>query len=111
MTRPSSAADFGEEARIVYAQRVCAPPKSVNRAGHPKGHVTANMVLGHFAETKGPRPPGRNPAIQKIVWIFMRKNQDGFPIKNVGNDRVGERLFVVRPVVDSLEKCRTPFEC
>ena len=20
------------------------------------------MVLGHFAETKGPRPPGRNPA-------------------------------------------------
>ncbi|HBP86270.1 MAG TPA: hypothetical protein DD706_01070 [Nitrospiraceae bacterium] len=23
----------------------------------------ANMVLGPFAETKGPRPPGRHPAI------------------------------------------------
>jgi len=26
------------------------------------GHATANMDLGHFAETKRPRLPGRNPA-------------------------------------------------
>ena len=27
------------------------------------------MVLGPFAETKGPRLPGRNPATQKILVI------------------------------------------
>jgi hypothetical protein len=27
------------------------------------------MVLGPFAETKGPRLPGRNPAPQKIILI------------------------------------------
>ena len=31
---------------------------SVKRAGHPKGHATVNMVLGPFAETKGPRRTG-----------------------------------------------------
>jgi len=41
----------------------------------------------------------------------MWKNQDGFPIKTVGNDRVGKRLFVVRSVVDSLEKGDAPWEC
>jgi hypothetical protein len=25
------------------------------------------MVLGPFAETKGPRPPGRNPAKEKLL--------------------------------------------
>ncbi len=44
-------------------------------------------------------------------WLLTGKSQDGFPIKNVGNDRVGGRLIVVRPVVDSLEQCRAPFEC
>jgi hypothetical protein len=54
------------------------------------------MVLGPFAETKGPRLPGRNPATQKITLIrelgdtrairspasvfFTGKPQDGFPI-------------------------------
>jgi hypothetical protein len=65
----------------------------------------ASLVLGHFAGTKGPRLPGRNPAIQKIAWIFsfvqpvhhvppqtflMGKNQGGFPIKTVENDSVGK---------------------
>jgi len=40
-------------------------PESANRAGNPKGHSRANMVLGPFAETKGPRLPGRNPANQE----------------------------------------------
>ena len=35
------------------------------------------MVLGPFAETKGPRRRGRNPAFFKT----------GFPIKDVGNDK------------------------
>jgi len=30
--------------------------------GTPKGPRTGNMVLGPFAETKGPRLRGRNPA-------------------------------------------------
>jgi hypothetical protein len=37
------------------------PPESANRTGAPKGPATASMVLGPFAETKGPRAPGRNP--------------------------------------------------
>jgi len=49
------------------AQRDCAPPESANREGNPKGHTTANMVLGPFAEKKEPRPPGRNPAL-----VFFR---------------------------------------
>jgi len=44
------------------------PPEPTNRAGDPKGHITVNMVLGPFAETKGPRLPGRNPAISLIAW-------------------------------------------
>jgi hypothetical protein len=32
----------------------------------------ANMVLGPFAETKGPRPPGRNPVEFIIVRDFLR---------------------------------------
>jgi len=28
------------------------------------------MVLGPFAETKGPRLPGRDPATSKTVWIW-----------------------------------------
>jgi len=33
------------------------PPESANRAGNPKGHDRANMVLGPFAE-QGLRPTG-----------------------------------------------------
>ena len=33
--------------------------ESANRAGNPKGHDGVNMVLGPFAETKGPRVPER----------------------------------------------------
>jgi len=55
----------------------------------------ASLVLGHFAGTKGPRLPGRNPATQKIMltqelgtqvqWVhlpifFAGKLQDEFPI-------------------------------
>ncbi|HBP90878.1 MAG TPA: hypothetical protein DD706_24695 [Nitrospiraceae bacterium] len=58
---PSSAAGPGDKAHIVralqeisgQAPRVCAPPGSANRGGYPKGHATATMVLGPFAETKG----------------------------------------------------------
>ena len=32
-----------------------------------RGRERAEMVLGPFAETKGPRLPGRNPASQKIT--------------------------------------------
>jgi hypothetical protein len=62
------------------------------------------MVLGPFAETKGPRLPGRNPASQKISGtqylitkyamlqlpkVFKYKS-DGFWIENVENDGGGE---------------------
>jgi hypothetical protein len=36
------------------------------------GHGTANMVLGPFVETKGPRLPGRNPAIEKPSYFLLR---------------------------------------
>jgi hypothetical protein len=41
------------------------PPELANRARNPKGHDRANMVLGPFAVTKGPRLPGRNPERSK----------------------------------------------
>ena len=51
--------------------RVCAPPGSANRGGNPKGHATAAMVLGPFAETKGPpRLPGRLPA-RKFIEAYI----------------------------------------
>ena len=55
------------------APRVCAPPKSANDAGHPKGHATATMVLGPFPERKGPRLPGRTPAtkISRRRWFHF----------------------------------------
>jgi len=54
------------------APRVCAPPESANRAVDPKGHTTANMVLGPFAKTKRPRSPGRNPATHNkaSTWLM-----------------------------------------
>lgn len=48
---------------LYKAQRVCQPPGPVNRAEHPKGQATANMVLATFAETKVARLPGRDPAL------------------------------------------------
>ncbi|GJL70234.1 MAG: hypothetical protein NPIRA06_28690 [Nitrospirales bacterium] len=43
------------------------PPKARVRPilRRPDG---ASMVLGPFAETKGPRLSGRNPAPQNITW-------------------------------------------
>ncbi|GJL60355.1 MAG: hypothetical protein NPIRA03_32120 [Nitrospirales bacterium] len=35
-------------------------PELGNRIGNPKEYDNANMVLGQFAETKGPRAPVRN---------------------------------------------------
>ena len=82
---PSSAADTGEKARIVRAQRVCALPVSANRTGDPKGHATANMVLATFAETKVARLPGSItaflnhsiggivcPNITEFIWEILR---------------------------------------
>jgi len=43
------------------------------------------MVLVPFAETKVTRLQGRNPAYK----FPFKKNQPGFPIKNVGNDGMG----------------------
>ncbi len=39
------------------------------RPPHPMKPDGASMVLGPFAETKGPRLPGRNPATQNITLI------------------------------------------
>ena len=76
VARPSRAADFGGR-RALFEPfektqdrlREFARRRSrLHDAGHPKGHATATMVLGPFAETKGPRSPGRNPAIPNITW-------------------------------------------
>ncbi len=37
------------------------------------------MVLGPFAETKGPRLPGRNPATQNITWAREWGNTRAMP--------------------------------
>ncbi len=37
----------------------------MSRAGDPEDHAKDQMVLGPFAETKGPRLPGRDP-VNKI---------------------------------------------
>ncbi len=34
----------------------------MSSAGDPEDHAKSQMVLGPFAETKGPRLPGRDPA-------------------------------------------------
>ncbi|MFZ1745081.1 MAG: hypothetical protein WBO24_06310 [Nitrospirales bacterium] len=47
------------------------PPELANRTGNPKGHARANMVLGPFAETKGPRAPGRNPDNFKKLFVYF----------------------------------------
>jgi hypothetical protein len=45
----------------------------------PKGHTTANMVLGPFPERKGPRLPGRNPATPNIFGtLHLKKECDEF---------------------------------
>ncbi len=46
------------------APRVCPPPVSVNRGGHPEGHATVKMVLATFAETKVARRTGAKPRPQ-----------------------------------------------
>ena len=54
--------------------------------GNPTNHAGAKMGLGPFAETKGPRPPGRNPAHpqKQKDWIptFVRGTEgtDWFPV-------------------------------
>ncbi|MDX2347731.1 MAG: hypothetical protein QNK38_02650, partial [Nitrospirota bacterium] len=49
--------------------------------GYPKGHATAYMVLGPFAETKGPRRMGTKP--HRILKVQV----DGFPIKMSGKTK------------------------
>jgi hypothetical protein len=114
VARPSGAADFGGRRALLepfdMAQgrlREFARRRSrLHGAGHPKGHATATMVLGPFAETKVARSPGRNPAIPITTWslklvqhvphvptVVEGKNQDGFPITTVGNDRRGREIL------------------
>jgi len=54
-------------ASTVWAKRVAQPLGVANRAGDPQGHDRAKMVLGPFAETKGPWPPGQYPANKKAT--------------------------------------------
>jgi hypothetical protein len=54
------------------------PPEWANRARNPKGHARANMVLGPFAVTKGPRLPGRNP--QRSKQNLKKINHHSFPL-------------------------------
>ena len=58
------------------------PPQSANRAGNPKGHDRANMVLGPFAETKGPRVPERTgnkcPSIETFSTMKNTKHSNLF---------------------------------
>jgi hypothetical protein len=42
----------------------CAAAEFGEHRKEPERPCRANMVLGPFAETKGPRLPGRNPARQ-----------------------------------------------
>ncbi len=82
----------------------------------------ASMALVTFPERKVTRLRGRNPAIQKTLGhgqprryppqakFQMWKNQDGFPITTVGNDRVGENVYF-RSVVSSLDDGEELFEC
>ena len=45
-------------------------PLSLSRRSHLHLPNRASLVLGPFAETKGPRLPGRNPAISKTDWTL-----------------------------------------
>ena len=71
VARPSRAADFGGRRALFERSEFARRRSRLHGAGHPKGHATATMVLGPFAETKGPRLPGRNPAIPKITWTLQ----------------------------------------
>ena len=78
VARPSSAADTGGKGAHCLSpstwRRVDSASLRAAGVGEPRrapeelapaeagGPATANMVLGPFAETKGPRLPGRNPA-------------------------------------------------
>jgi hypothetical protein len=42
-------------------ERVPQPPDEANLAGDPKGNGRAELVLGPFAGTKGPRHAGAKP--------------------------------------------------
>jgi hypothetical protein len=76
VARPSRIADCGGRRAVCerskFARRRTCPEQGrrsrLHGAGHPKGHATATMVLGPFAETKGPRLPGRNPAFPITAW-------------------------------------------
>ena len=59
---------FGEdclsgEVVVHTSERVPQPPESASIAGDPQGHARAGMVLGPFAETKGPRRARAKPRI------------------------------------------------
>jgi hypothetical protein len=63
---------FREDGGALFERSEFAlPPELANRAGNPKDHDRANMVLGLFAETKGPHAPGRNPDNFKKVFLYF----------------------------------------
>ncbi len=51
----------------------------VRLAGNPKDHAGAEMVLGPFAETKGPRLPGRDPATKDLSSNRTTPRKTPFP--------------------------------
>jgi hypothetical protein len=68
VARPSRIADCGGRRAVCERSKFARRRSRLHGAGHPKGHATATMVLGPFAETKGPRLPGRNPAFPITAW-------------------------------------------
>ncbi len=70
--------------------------------------MLGTLVLGPFAETKGPPLPGRNPATPTIDWTLPLENhvrhvsnvsefwttqkQDGSPMKDVGDDKYDKTI-------------------
>ena len=64
---------------------------------HPEGHAWAPMVLGPFAETKGPRCAGAKPRIKtktldsrlKMSGMTDKDKDSGSSIKNVADKRQG----------------------
>ncbi len=61
--------------------------------GRSVGPVRAKMVLGPFAETKGPRLQGRNPASNKIPNFPFWDSRFHFYSDNLHAD-AGKALFV-----------------
>ena len=60
--RPARGADALIIGRVLFEHSELARPSVVCRPSYSMRPDGASLVLGPFAETKGPRLPGRNPA-------------------------------------------------